>query len=322
MIFLRRATGPVVLAVTVLAAGCGIVSRDLSQPPGATGATAPAQHPYPLVDQRAAVRTSVFLDVDESPAPTPPAGDLELVRYRAPLGENVAYVTPARGGERKPAIVWIGGGFDWGIGEVAWTPGRAADDQSAAVFRRAGIVELYPALRGSNGNPGRNECMLGEVDDILAAARFLRGRPDVDPSRVYLGGHSTGGTLALLTVASTDLFRAVFAWGPVGSVHDYDECDLPSRTDPETIVRSPVRFIGDVTTPTWIIEGEDGNAGSLRKLDAEKGDAPVTAVLVPALDHFSVLQPASKVVARQILADRAPAVGLAIDAEAVTAEAG
>jgi dienelactone hydrolase len=63
---------------------------------------------------------------------------------------------------------------------------------------------MQPALRGSNGNPGRNECLF---DVVIAAARFLRERPDVDPTGVYLGGHSTGGTLALLAAESTDLFR-------------------------------------------------------------------------------------------------------------------
>jgi acetyl esterase/lipase len=324
MMRVRPPAGPalLVLALTATLAGCGVIDRALEPAgPGSPGSAPDASATFPLAVERAGHRTSVFLDVDRSPAPTPPAGDLELVRYRARLGENVAYVTPAEGA-RKPAIVWIAGGFDWGIGDAAWEAGEPDDDQSATVFRQAGIVEMYPALRGSNGNAGRNECMLGEVDDIIAAARFLRERPDVDPDRVYLGGHSTGGTLALLTVESTDLFRAVIAFGPASSVYDYDECDLPSRQDPESQLRAPVRYITDITSPTWIIEGEDGNAAAAVRLGADKGDAPVTTVVVPGLDHFSVLQPGSKVTARQILADSGDDVAIAIDADAVATEAG
>ena len=67
-----------------------------------------------------------------------------------------------------------------------------------AAYRRAGIVMMYPSLRGGNDNPGRREGFLGEVDDILAAAEYLARESYVDPGRIYLGGHSTGGTLAML----------------------------------------------------------------------------------------------------------------------------
>ena len=51
---------------------------------------------------------------------------------------------------------------------------------------------------GRTRSPGRVEFCAGEVDDVLAAARFLATQPYVDTNRIYLGGHSTGGTLALL----------------------------------------------------------------------------------------------------------------------------
>jgi alpha/beta superfamily hydrolase len=274
---------------------------------------------YPVVADRAALDTEVFLDgTDRTPAPTPPTGDLELVTYPAPLGDNVAYVTPMTSGEPKPAILWIGGGFDWGIGPFAWEPGTPDNDQSATVFRELGIATMYAALRGSNENPGSNECMLGEVDDLLAAAEYLRSRPDVDPDRVYLGGHSTGGTLALLAAESTDLFRAVFSFGPVSSPYYYrDACPLASFEDLENLVRSPISYIETITSPTWIIEGEDGNAPDVEALLSYRADAPVTAVLVPGADHFSVLYPGSTEVAGQILADTGPEVSITITAEAI-----
>jgi acetyl esterase/lipase len=37
-----------------------------------------------------------------------------------------------------------------------------------------------------------------EVDDVLAAARFLANQLGVDPTQLFLAGHSVGGTTALL----------------------------------------------------------------------------------------------------------------------------
>jgi dipeptidyl aminopeptidase/acylaminoacyl peptidase len=80
---------------------------------------------------------------------------------------------------------------------------------------------MYPSLRGGNNNPKYIEDGYGEMDDVIAAARYLASLPYVDLGRIYLGGHSTGGTLAMLSVESTTLFRAVFAFGPVGSYNAY-----------------------------------------------------------------------------------------------------
>lgn len=67
--------------------------------------------------------------------------------------------------------------------------------------------------RGESGNPGRFEAFYGEVDDLLAAAAFVKALPYVDPARVYIAGRGTGGTLALLAAATNDDVRAVFSFG-------------------------------------------------------------------------------------------------------------
>src|SRR5205085_7788189 len=132
------------------------------------------------------------------------------VHYTPPAGSLPAYVgaPPAEGG-KHPAIIWIVGGFSNSISDIAWTPGRAENDQSATAFREAGIVMMYPCLRGGNDHPGSMEGFYGEVDDVLAAADYLSKLDYIDPQRIYLGGHSTGGTLALLAAESTSRFRAV-----------------------------------------------------------------------------------------------------------------
>src|SRR5262249_54325814 len=130
--------------------------------------------------------------------PQPPPDLFQLVKYPSPAGELSAFLAPDPGdGKKHPAIVWITGGDCNSIGDV-WSPAPRENDQTPAAYRKAGIVMMFPSLRGGNDNPGRREGFFGEVDDVLAAALYLAAKPYVDPSRIYLGGHSTGGTLVML----------------------------------------------------------------------------------------------------------------------------
>jgi dienelactone hydrolase len=95
---------------------------------------------------------------------------------------------------------------------------------------------MFPSLRGGNQNPGQKEGFLGEVDDVLAAADFLVREDYVDPARIYLGGHSTGGTPVMLVAESTPRFRAVLSFGPVNDVRGYPQSS--SRSTPPTGARS------------------------------------------------------------------------------------
>src|SRR5436305_720847 len=140
------------------------------------------------------------------------------IRPMIAIGPTAAYLSPdPRDGKKHPAIIWITGGDCNSIGDV-WTPEPRDNDQTAAAYRKAGILMMFPSLRGGNVNPGVREGFLGEVDDVLAAADFLAQQTYVEPGRIYLGGHSTGGTLVLLVAECSDRFRAVFSFGPVSDV--------------------------------------------------------------------------------------------------------
>jgi len=274
---------------------------------------------FTLPGLRHALSTTIGRDRrDHSPVPRPPAGVLEKVTYKAPLGANAAYVTPVRSGGRGPAIIWIVGGFACGIDEGLWQDAPPENDQTAAAFRKAGIAQMFPALRGANGNPGHHECFLGEVDDILAAADFLAQRADVDPARIYLGGHSTGGTMVLLAAESTARFRAVFAFGPVADARQYGThgCLPADVREDEARLRAPVAFMAEIVSPTFIIEGlRGGNAGVFPQLRRKAGAAPITFIGVPDGTHFTTLGPGCAVVARAILADTGPTPALQISAD-------
>jgi acetyl esterase/lipase len=240
------------------------------------------------------------------PVPTPPASELKLVHYRSRVGKLPAYLsTIPDDGQNHPAIIWLTGGFSNSISEAAWETALPENDQSARIFRKAGVVTLYPSLRGGNENPGFHETFLGEVDDVLAAADFLAAQPGID--RIYLGGHSTGGTLALLVAETSPRFRAVFSFGPVDDVSGYGSENLKFNTaDPRELrLRNPIHWLHGIKSPTWVIEGEGnpGNISSLRKLNASNRNPLVQFLPVTGKNHFSVIAPFSRSIAGQILKD-------------------
>jgi dipeptidyl aminopeptidase/acylaminoacyl peptidase len=108
-----------------------------------------------------------------------------------------------------------------------------------------------------------------EYNDVLAAADYLRGRPDVDPARLGLWGGSYGGYLTALGLArNSDLFAAGV---DVHGVHDWYHADLAlvrnnvpyydrdlSPAAVETAWRSsPMSAIATWRSPALFIHGDD-----------------------------------------------------------------
>jgi dienelactone hydrolase len=253
-------------------------------------------------------------DGDAGPPDVPPPGVFKLVRYESPAGQLAAYVTPnPKDGKKRPAIVWVTGGDCNSIGDV-WSRAPAKNDQTAAQYREAGVVLMVPSLRGGNDNPGRREFYFGELDDVVAAGEYLRSLPYVDPDRVYLGGHSTGGTVALLTAEYSDAFRAVFAFGPVddpsGYPAEFKRFDTRDRKEVE--IRSPGKWLPSIKCPTFVIEGADGNADSVDRMKRGNTNPKVSFVTVRRGDHFSVLAPLNRLIAQKIVADTGPACGITL----------
>jgi acetyl esterase/lipase len=249
------------------------------------------------------------------PAEIPPADLFKLVKYRSTPGKMSAYLTPPPGdGRRHPAIIWIFGGFGNDIGATAWLKAPSSNDQSASAFREAGIVMMYPSLRGGNDNPGFQEQFLGETDDVMAAADFLAKQDYVDPQRIYLGGHSTGGTLVLLVAELTNRFRAVFAFGPVSNVSEYGAATLVFNSDDknETDLRSPLRWLDDVQGPVFVLEGASGrsNISELRKLSRATRNPVIHFHPINGANHFSTLAPVTRLIAKKILSDNGPACNI------------
>jgi dienelactone hydrolase len=246
-----------------------------------------------------------------APLPEPPADQYVRIKYKSPAGELLACVTPdPRDGKRRPAILWCHGGFG-GLSDYYWKPQDADDDQTPRQFVDAGYVVMLPSWRGENDNPGNYEMFLGEVDDAAAALEHLAALPHVDPKRIYVVGHSTGATIAMLLACSTDKARAVFAFGGAPNlatlVEDWGNMMPFDPADKEELrLRSPVRFVKSLKTPVVYVEGEEsGHALPAKRMGfaASMLKAPFSVALVERADHFDLLQPVTRYLAARLFED-------------------
>jgi acetyl esterase/lipase len=305
------------LLSALLTAGC--------RPPNSSGSGASPQAVSAaetgfLADARRGFKTQlVRREQSGDEVPRPPSAIFRVVQFDSPAGKLAAYLSPDPGdGQKHPAIIWITGGDCNTIGDV-WSEATPDNDQTAAAYRRAGIAMMFPSLRGGNQNPGYREGFYGEVDDVLAAADYLATQPFVDPGRIYLGGHSTGGTLVLLVAASSDRFRAVFSFGPADDVAGYGADSLPfDLSNPrEFELRAPGRWLHSIQSPTFVFEGaqEPCNLGSLQSMSSASKNSLVQFHQVHSANHFSILARTNSLIAGKILDDNGPTTKLAFTAE-------
>jgi dienelactone hydrolase len=90
-------------------------------------------------------------------------------------------------------------------------------DHGPYLFASHGIATLVYDKRGTGGSEGeygQNFHVLAR--DLLAAVEWLRGRTDVDASRIHLAGYSQGGWIAPLAASKTDGIRSLLiGYGPM-----------------------------------------------------------------------------------------------------------
>ena len=146
----------------------------------------------------------------------------------------------------------------------------------AQLYAAAGYVVLYTNPRGSTsygeafGNLIDKAYPSQDYDDLMSGVDAVVAQGSVDPDRLYVTGGSGGGVLTAWIVGHTDRFAAAVVAKPVinwtswmltadsylyGAKYWFDA--LPWE-DPEAYwSRSPLAHVGDVTTPTMVLTGED-----------------------------------------------------------------
>lgn len=289
----------------VIQSGCGDSGNILSPDAAVRKSTSNSQAKLSLMDEREAFKTKLIKSGEFAGAPDAPLGNkFDLIRFQSPVGKLAAYLTKdPSDGKKHPAIVWITGGDNNSIGDV-WSPTSRQNDQSASAFRKAGIVMMFPSQRGGNNNPGKREGFLGEVDDILAATDHLAKLPYVDADQIYLGGHSTGGTMVMMVAACTDRYRAIFSLGPVAAANqyggDYVYCDINDEKEIE--LRSPIFWLHCVKSPLYVFEGaRNGNWDAVKIMADTNTNPQIKFLKVAGHDHFSVIAPLAETLAQQIV---------------------
>jgi dienelactone hydrolase len=92
------------------------------------------------------------------------------------------------------------------------------------------------------------------VDDVIAAGEYMRALPNIDIERIFVAGHSVGGTLSLLAAQTSPIFRASAAFS--GSPDQVLFCEQFGDMTPfdrsipaEYEVRSPLSYAASFKAP-------------------------------------------------------------------------
>jgi dipeptidyl aminopeptidase/acylaminoacyl peptidase len=198
-----------------------------------------------------------------------------------------------------PAVVLISGSGaqDRDAAVDGYRPFRVLDDALTA----AGFAVLRTDDRGVGGSAGSYDGSSYDdlTSDVLAEVSYLANRPDVDPARIGLLGHSEGGYLAPLAVSrSQDMVAfVVLLAAPAVSGADLvaDHDDPVDRRDAGPRLRSfldydPRPALASLPVPVLAVYGDrdvqvppDQSVPVLTALLAGKPD--VTVDVLPGLDH-------------------------------------
>jgi dipeptidyl aminopeptidase/acylaminoacyl peptidase len=183
--------------------------------------------------------------------PNAPAG-VEVIEYPSGDLRLKAWTARPAQSERLPVVIFLHGGFSFG-GE---------DWEMAAPYRDAGFMVVAPMLRGENGQAGVYSLFYDGVDDVIALADFLSHRPDVDPSRIFLAGHSSGATLALLAAMASTRFRAVASFSGSPDQALFTKYGMKPEQIPfdvadvrEIEMRSPLSYAASLKAPARLFFG-------------------------------------------------------------------
>jgi dipeptidyl aminopeptidase/acylaminoacyl peptidase len=144
------------------------------------------------------------------------------------------------------------------------------------LYAAHGYVVVYANPRGSTSygmafaNWIHHNYPSEDYDDLISVVDAVVGKGYVDPEQLFVTGGSGGGVLTAWIVGTTDRFRAAVVAKPVinwmsfaltaDNAAFYNQYWFPGppwEHAEHYLGRSPLMRVGNVTTPTMIITGED-----------------------------------------------------------------
>lgn len=189
----------------------------------------------------------------------------QIITVKAPDGLDIRnQLFLPRGlapGERRPALIFVHGGpmrqmlpayhymqfYHWSYGFNQWLANQGYIVLSVNYRLGIGYGRAFREAGNKGGARGN-----AEYQDVLAAARYLQSRPDVDPQRVGIWGLSYGGLLAAQALArNSDVFVAgvdlagVHLWG-----NSLDTAAVSYKS-------SPISEIDNWKSPVLLVHGDD-----------------------------------------------------------------
>jgi len=214
-------------------------------------------------------------------------GRMAHALYYAPTNPDVAGLP----GERPPLVVRSHGG--------PTANASTALDLDTQLLTSRGIAVVDVDYGGSSGygRPYRQALDGGwgvvDVDDCVAAARFLVARGDVDPDRLAIEGGSAGGFTTLAALAFRDVFAAGISQYGVADLetltqdtHKFESRYLERLVGPYPAMaeryrqRSPVHYLDEVSCPVLVLQGTED-----RVVPPSQAEAIVAALAANAIPH-------------------------------------
>jgi dipeptidyl aminopeptidase/acylaminoacyl peptidase len=231
----------------------------------------------------------------------------ELVMVKAPDGLEIPcqlfLPKDAKPGDNRPGVVYTHGGpirqmlLGWHYMEF-YSEAYGINQH----FANKGYVVISVNYRSGIGygrsfREAENTGMRGaaEYQDVLAGAKYLQDRPEVDPSRIGKWGLSYGGLLTAMALArNSDIFKVGV---DMAGVHDWSQ--LRGRLDEKmrktARESSPVADIETWTSPVFFIHGDDDRnvpfqqtTDIVQKL-RDKGDVYIELMIAPDEPHEFLL---------------------------------
>jgi dipeptidyl-peptidase-4 len=165
-----------------------------------------------------------------------------------------------KAGDRRPAIVFVHGGpvrqmmpayhymqfYHWAYGINEWLASKGYVVMSINYRSGVGYGRSFRTAPNTGGAGN------SEYQDVVAGAKYLQTRPDVDPSRIGIWGLSYGGLLTSQALArNSDIFKAGV---DLAGVHLFG-----SSLDPEAVSykSSTIGAIDGWKSPVLLIQGDD-----------------------------------------------------------------
>ncbi|MCX2742993.1 S9 family peptidase [Mangrovivirga sp. M17] len=144
------------------------------------------------------------------------------------------------------------------------------------LYAAAGYVVLYTNPRGSTSygadfaNEIHHNYPSNDYEDLMSGVDAVIEKGYVDENRLFVTGGSGGGVLTAWIIGKTDRFRAAVVAKPVINWYshtlsadnpvfftEYWFPGKPWEVPEEYMKRSPISLVGNVTTPTMLLTGEN-----------------------------------------------------------------